>query len=57
MLRARSISSYLACVVVMLCAQSRAANQPAWQQINSTHFTVITDTGDKKGREIAFRFE
>jgi hypothetical protein len=41
----------------MLCVDSRAANQPAWQQINSTHFTVITDAGDKKGREIAFRFE
>lgn len=57
MLRARSIPSYLACLVVMLCANSRAANQPAWQQINSTHFTVITDAGEKKGREIAFRFE
>jgi hypothetical protein len=41
----------------MLCVDSRAANQPAWQQINSTHFTVITDAGEKKGREIAFRFE
>ena len=41
----------------MLCANSMAANQPAWQQINSTHFTVITDAGEKKGREIAFRFE
>ena len=57
LLRARSIPSYLLWVVVMLCAESKAANQPAWQQINSTHFTVITDAGDKKGREIAFRFE
>jgi hypothetical protein len=57
MLRARSIPSYLGCVVVMLCVASRAANQPAWQQINSTHFMVITDAGEKKGREIAFRFE
>ena len=57
MLCARSIPSYLLCVLAMLCAESRAANQPAWQQINSTHFTVITDAGDKKGREIASRFE
>lgn len=57
MLRARSIPSYLACLVLMLCVDSMAANQPAWQQINSTHFTVITDAGEKKGREIAFRFE
>lgn len=28
-----------------------------WLQINSAHFTVITDAGDKKGREVALRFE
>lgn len=28
-----------------------------WLQINSAHFAVITDAGDKKGREIALRFE
>ena len=58
MLRARSIPSYLAFFLVgILCVESRAANQPAWQQVNSTHFTVITDAGEKKGREVAFRFE
>ncbi len=57
MLHARSIPCYFGYLLLMLCADSWAANQPAWQQINSTHFTVITDAGDKKGREIAFRFE
>lgn len=28
-----------------------------WLQINSAHFVVITDAGDKKGREAALRFE
>lgn len=28
-----------------------------WLQINSAHFTVITDAGDKRGREVALRFE
>jgi hypothetical protein len=28
-----------------------------WLQINSAHFTVITDAGEKKGREVALRFE
>jgi hypothetical protein len=28
-----------------------------WLQINSAHFIVITDAGDKKGREVALRFE
>ena len=29
----------------------------AWLEIHSTHFTVITDAGEKKGREVALRFE
>jgi Flp pilus assembly protein TadD len=36
---------------------SPAADQPSWLEINSAHFTVITDAGDKKGREVALRFE
>lgn len=28
-----------------------------WLQINSAHFAVITDAGDKKGREVALRLE
>ncbi|HZQ96746.1 MAG TPA: hypothetical protein VFA67_17170 [Candidatus Sulfotelmatobacter sp.] len=41
----------------MLCAPAQASNEPSWLQINSTHFMVITDAGEKKGREVAFRFE
>jgi len=28
-----------------------------WLEIHSAHFTVITDAGDKRGREVALRFE
>src|SRR3954463_15708859 len=55
--RARFISVSIALLAVMLCGNTEAANQPPWQQVNSAHFTVITDAGDKKGREVAFRFE
>jgi hypothetical protein len=34
-----------------------AADQPPWLEFHSSHFTVITDAGDKKGREVALRFE
>jgi len=34
-----------------------AAEPSPWLEIHSTHFTVITDAGDKKGREVALRFE
>ncbi len=30
---------------------------PSWLEIRSTHFTVITDAGEKKGKEVALRFE
>jgi hypothetical protein len=43
--------------VWLLAASAGAADQPAWVEVHSTHFTVITDGGDKKGREIALRFE
>jgi tetratricopeptide (TPR) repeat protein len=55
--RARSIPFYVALMLVLLRVDSLAANQPPWQQIKSSHFTVITDAGEKKGREVAFRFE
>ena len=34
-----------------------SAAEPPWLEIHSTHFTVITDAGEKKGREVALRFE
>src|SRR5215469_4736400 len=34
-----------------------SAAEPPWLEIHSSHYTVITDAGEKKGREIALRFE
>jgi len=54
--RIRSISLQL--VFALLCAISaRPADQPSWLELHSAHFTVITDAGEKRGREVAFRFE
>ena len=41
---------------VLLCT-SATATEPPWLELHSTHFTVITDAGEKKGREVALRFE
>ena len=57
MLLARSISLFMAVVAFTLCVPAEAANEPGWQEIHSTHFTVITDAGEKRGREVALRFE
>jgi hypothetical protein len=49
-------SGFLFCSFA-LAAPSKSAEPNPWLEIHSTHFTVITDAGDKKGREVALRFE
>jgi tetratricopeptide (TPR) repeat protein len=51
--------SFLACVPLCMCLTSPTAPaaEPPWLEIHSAHFTVITDAGEKKGREVALRFE
>src|SRR5579863_9478916 len=44
-------------VGILFCTSSPATEQSPWLEIRSTHFTVITDAGEKKGREVALRFE
>lgn len=42
----------------LLLPSSAPAVEPSpWLEIHSTHFTVITDAGEKKGKEVALRFE
>lgn len=59
MSRFPSIVLYAACTLCLLFLSSRSgsAAEPPWQEIHSPHFTVITDAGEKKGREVALRFE
>ena len=46
----------IAVLSLLLCPASFSA-EPPWLEVHSTHFTVITDAGEKKGREVALRFE
>ena len=34
-----------------------AADQPQWLRVSSDHFIVLTDAGERKGHEVAARFE
>ncbi|HVR23395.1 MAG TPA: hypothetical protein VMU26_08730, partial [Candidatus Polarisedimenticolia bacterium] len=36
---------------------SAFAGEPQWTEIRSPHFSVVTDAGEKRGREVAMRFE
>ncbi|MFL6438771.1 MAG: DUF1570 domain-containing protein [Terriglobales bacterium] len=42
-------------VLLLLPAQGFSAEQ--WNEVKSPHFTVITDAGEKRGRDVALRFE
>lgn len=44
-------------VAVLLSTSAPAAEQSPWREVHSTHYTVITDAGEKKGIEVALRFE
>ncbi|HUA14418.1 MAG TPA: hypothetical protein VMG31_03905 [Verrucomicrobiae bacterium] len=55
MFRARSIS--LCFAVALLASVCARAAEPPWLELHSAHFNVVTDAGEKRGREVAFRFE
>jgi len=46
-----------ACALLCSVLSALAAEPSPWLEIHSQHFTVITDAGEKKGREVALRFE
>ena len=46
-------------LLLILCLRPSplGAAEPQWQEFRSAHFSVVTDTGDKKAREMVLRFE
>jgi tetratricopeptide (TPR) repeat protein len=44
-------------LVFCLLSSTLHAGEPKWHEFRSAHFTIISDASDKKGREIALRFE
>jgi len=60
---ARAIAHSALWFAVLLCSMAfcpvpgPAAESTPWLEIHSAHFTVVTDAGEKKGREVALRFE
>jgi Tfp pilus assembly protein PilF len=45
-------------LAVIVCSFSAVfAGEPQWVEVRSPNFSVITDAGEKRGREVALRFE
>src|SRR5215468_6554123 len=47
---------YLLLFLVVCCFYAARAEQP-WIEVQSPHFTVASDGGEKRAREVATRFE
>src|SRR5436190_22605172 len=53
MIRCRS----LLFICFLFLAISIAHAEQQWVEVRSPHFSVITDAGEKRGRDVALRFE
>jgi tetratricopeptide (TPR) repeat protein len=42
---------------LVLCSRQSFAGDPRWVEVRSPNFSVITDAGDKRGRDVALHFE
>ena len=60
MTRTPNLALFLLPIILMSLASPSFSAEPEkspWLEIHSTHFTVITDAGEKRGKEVALRFE
>jgi tetratricopeptide (TPR) repeat protein len=53
----RRLAQLLLPVVLLAASAVGRDNEPQWIRVNSSHFSVLTDAGEKKGREVIVRFE
>lgn len=47
----------LKCLIIFGLLLSTFAKAQQWTEVHSPHFTLLTDAGEKRGREAALRFE
>ena len=60
--RASRIAAVLVLLIVLSLFTPKAAwakdkDEPKWIEVHTAHFSVITDAGEKRGREVALRME
>ncbi len=47
----------LGVVPILASRRALAGDEPKWLEVHSAHFSVLTDAGDKHGREVSLRLE
>src|SRR5215469_17625063 len=55
--RCSSLFQHYLAFIFLSTACSAYAAEPQWVQVQSSHFSVISDAGEKRGRDVAVRFE
>jgi hypothetical protein len=50
-------SALLFCLFAPGLTPLASANEASWIEVQSPHFSVVTDAGERRGRETAMRFE
>ena len=55
----RSAPFFLVVPVVLMASNATVlfASEPQWVEVRSPNFSVVTDAGEKRGREVAMHFE
>jgi tetratricopeptide (TPR) repeat protein len=54
---ATGVAALLAMLVAPNLSFAKAKDEPKWIEVHTAHFSVITDAGEKRGREVALRME
>ena len=49
--------AFIGLFVAILRVPAASAGEPQWVEVRSPNFSVITDAGEHRGREVALRFE
>ncbi len=57
MTRLISLTALIVFIAVTHTPRAFAGDEPKWVEVHSTHFSVLTDAGDRRGREVALRME
>ena len=55
--RCQPLIVLVSALVILGFAVPAVAGESQWVEIQSPHFSVVTDAGEKRGREVAMRFE
>src|ERR1700720_4158349 len=54
---AAGVAALLAILAAPNLAFAKAKDEPKWIEVHTAHFSVLTDAGEKRGREVALRIE